>query len=102
MTAIVGTKIFSDIPDEGADAPFVFFERIDTEMIPSIHSGMPIAEITQLSVVCYAETREAAEALGDACVTGATGAGFIYDGRLGEYDPEIKLFAAAIELRHNK
>lgn len=102
VTAIVGTKIYSDIPEEGASAPFVFYERVDTEMIPSIHSGMPIAQITQLQAVCYAATRESAEALGDACVLAATNADFIYSGRLGEYDADIELFAAAISFQHNQ
>ncbi len=101
VTAIVGTKIFSDIPDEGESAPFIFFERLDTDMVYSIHSGVPIAQMAQMAVVCYSDTREQAESIGDLCVTAASNSGFVYVGRQGEYDPESKLFAAAIQLQHN-
>lgn len=101
VTDIVGTSIFSDLPDEGVDAPFVFFERLDTEMVYSIHTPIPIAQYAQLAVICYADTREIAEDLGDKCVIAAANANLIYTGRQGEYDPDSKLFAAAIELRHN-
>lgn len=102
VSDVVGTRIYSDAPDQGVDAPFIFYERVSTEMITTIHSGMPIAEISQLAAVCYADTREDAESLGDKTVQALASAGFIYTGRQGEYDPETKLFAAAIEVQHNK
>lgn len=102
VTAVVADKIYSDVPDQGDEPPFIFYERVGTEMITTIHNGYPIAEISQLAVVCYAKTREATESLGDKVVTAAADAGFIYTGRQGEYDPETGLFAAAIELQHNQ
>lgn len=102
VTNLVGEKVFSDIPGEGVSDPFVFFERLDTEIINTIHGGPPVAEISQMAVVCYARTRELAEQIGDACLSAAIDAGFIYQGRQGEYDDDSKLFAAAIQLQHNK
>lgn len=102
VTAIVGDKVYSDIPDQGDEPPFIFYERVSTEMINNIHGGTPVAEISQMAVVCYAKTREATESLADKAVTAAAAAGFSYTGRQGEYDPETGLFAAAIELQHNK
>ena len=104
VLAVVGSRIFSDTPDEDEPAPYIFYERIDTETINTIHTGLPIAEISQFALVCYAETREQAEALGDLAAIAAAGTpgGLIYVGRQGEYDPDTRLFAAAIVLQHNK
>lgn len=102
VSAIVGTQIHSDLPDEEVAPPYLFYERIDTEIINSIHNGLPLAEIASFAVVCFAETREAAEALGDAAMAAAAGDNtFVYIGRQGEYDPETRLFAAAIQLQHH-
>lgn len=102
VTDLVATKIYSDFPDEDVSAPFVFYERTDTEMIHGIHSGIPMAEIAQLVVICYADTREAAESIGDKVVIAADAGDLVYVGRQGEYDDESKLFAAVLQLQHNK
>ncbi len=99
---IVGGNIFSDLPGENATAPFIFFERIDTDVVHTIHSGLPLAEITQLSIICYAKTRESAEELADLCVVAADQGNLIYTGRQGEYDDESRLFAAVLLVQHNK
>lgn len=102
VTSLVGTRISSDAPDQGAATPYVFYERVDTDVISSLHDGTPIAEITRLNLVCYGAEREDAEDLGNKAVTAVTAAGFIYTGRQGEYDPETKFYAAVLGLQHNQ
>lgn len=102
VTQIVGGKVFSDLPDEEVAPPYIYYERINTEMINTIHTGIPIAQISDFVVICFAEHRAAAEDLGDkAFVAAAADNSFVYIGRQGEYDADTRLYAAAIQLQHN-
>ncbi len=101
VTAIVGTNIYSDLVVEDIDAPYIYFERTNTEMVNTIHTGIPIAQFTDFAVICFAVTREAAEDLGDKAYTAVAASGdFIYTGRVGEFDDKTRLFAAALLFQH--
>lgn len=83
VTAIVGTQIWADTMPEGTDPPSVVYGRTSTEYLTTIH-GTVFVERAVLTVVCYAATREAAEALGNAVTTAALDAKLIPRGRSGD------------------
>lgn len=99
LTDMVGTNIFSDIPEEGREAPFVYFERTETEPIFTIHDGAPIAQITYFDVAACAALRDQAEAIADEIIH-ATASDFITIGRSGEYDEKSELFISVLQLEH--
>ena len=102
VTAIVSDRIFSDVRDQETDIPAIYFERSGTETITSIHNSQAIAEFASMTVVCFDESREAAETLANNVITAATTAGLIYTGREGQYDSESDTFVSILSFTHNK
>ena len=105
VTAIASTRVYPDFTPVETDVPAIALSRVNTEYVPTIHSGVPIGIFVLLEVWCMAETRKTAELLGDAAVAAlgaATPTGFVVMDRSADFDAETKLFAAVLTVRFHE
>lgn len=101
---IVGTRVFPDVADGSAAAPYVVYQTISTSGTTN-HDGTRGVEFASIQFSCWAKTKAAAVALGTALNTmleGNTIAGtsettFTFSTRSGNYDDESKLFGEIME-----
>jgi len=100
LAAVIEEKIFSDIADEEVEPPFIYYEKINSEAFNTIHGGAPFAEISEIAVVCFSESREEAESIANLAMLAATNNDFVYTGSESEYEEEQKLYASLIQLKH--
>lgn len=94
--AICDDRIYPDVAPQDASLPAVAFERTETEYVNTIHSAAPVATRAVLDVFCMAETRAAAEGLGDVVQTAAAAAEFMPIGRRSEFNAEQMLWATVL------
>jgi hypothetical protein len=97
VTALVGTKVYIDESPQETEAPFVVFERSDTDAMMTIH-GSVAANRTTLRLGCFSETRAEAEAIANAIIAALVPAGFIIEGRAGDFDPETGAYVTVVEV----
>lgn len=97
VTSIVADRIYPDAIPEDKSLPAVVFARTGTEPYVTL-AGARFAEDISAQVVAWAETRTAADAVGDAAEAALRAGGFTVTGRSAGYDGEIGLFATTIEI----
>lgn len=104
ITDLVGTRIFADVADSSAVAPYIVYQVVSTRG-ETTHSGSRDIEFPTIQFSCWAKTKAAAIAIAsalNAAVDGATIEGdsnlsMIFSNQLGNYDPDTKLFGEVIE-----
>lgn len=100
VAALVAARIYPDLAPQDIALPCVAFSRVDTEYVVTIHSAVPAGQFATLEIACMATTRTGADALADAVITAAAGAGFTPEGRRAELDAENNLWAAVLTVQH--
>lgn len=98
VTALVSTRIYPDVVPADVALPCIAYTRTETEFVTTIHSARPVAETAFLEISCMAESRAAAEDLGDKVRNAAGDAGFAPVGRRAEFDPENEMWAAVLSV----
>lgn len=96
VTALVGDRIYPDLVPESKAAPYIGYERVNTEPILTIH-GPGLGDNVRLMVACWAKTRLEAEALADEVATAMQVAGHVYLARGAEYDESTGRSAATLD-----
>lgn len=102
VTAIVGSgsaaRIYSDIiPQEIVlpDNASIMYQRTETEKFGTLDESTSCKRVV-IDISCLANTREGAEALGDAVEAAMEAAHHHCTGRLGGYEPETKTYGAVL------
>lgn len=96
VTGLVAERIYPDAIPEDKALPAIVFSRTGTEPYVTL-AGVRFAEDVQYQVVSWAETRTAADAVGDAAEAALRAGGFTVTGRSAAFDGDIGLFATTIE-----
>lgn len=104
ITAIVGSRIYADIADASATAPYLVYQVTSTSG-ETTHGGTRDVEFPSIQFSCWATGKASAIALASALNTfldGATIAGssdlsLVFSNQFGQYEPDTKLFGEIIE-----
>ena len=104
ITALVGTRVYSDIAPGDAAAPFIVFQTIATTGTTT-HDGERNLEFPLIQFSCWAKTKAAAIALASAVntlldgntIAGSSGITFRFSGQNSSYDTESRLFGEMID-----
>lgn len=96
VTALAAGRIAQDRAEQGWPAPFVIYSRTDTDKQTTLDGAVIAAKVT-LDLQCWADTREAADALADACEAAIDGgADGSVTGRATAYDSDLDLEATTL------
>ena len=99
VTAIVGagaaTRIYPDVVPQEIELPAVAFLRGATEYVHTL-SALAVDQRATLDVICLAETRLAAEQLGDAVEAACVSARQPPASRRADYDHENGIWATVL------
>jgi hypothetical protein len=88
-------RIYPDVIPDRVTLPAISFQRVGGEYVQTIHDLPPSSELPTFEIVCVANTRAEADALGDA-VQDAISGDFVLLSRSSEQDFEQNLWAAII------
>jgi len=108
ITAIVSTRIYSDVADGSAAAPYLVWQVISTEG-ETTHDGVRNLEFPTIQFSCWATGKAAAIALASAVNTvldgntlaGSSGLTFQFSNQFGTYESDTKLYGEILEYRAN-
>lgn len=81
VSSLVGARIYPEFVPQEQDPPFVAYTRTGTEYITTIHSGVPLAQISTIEIACMARTKASADAVADAVVLAVGADQFVLSGR---------------------
>lgn len=95
VTALVGQRIYPDALPEKAAYPAIVYAAATPE-IERLLDGTIATQRVELSLGCWAPTRTAADAVGDAVTDALAGTAFYLQRRDAAFDPETGLFAALL------
>lgn len=106
IAGLVSTRIFPDVADGSAAAPFVVYQTITTGG-ETTHDGVRNIEFPLIQFSCWAISKANAIALASAVnavldgntIAGSSTVSFQFSNQLGSYDPETKLFGEILEYR---
>lgn len=106
IEAIVGSRIFSDVADGSAAAPYLVYQFVSTTG-DTTHDGTRQVEFPLIQFSCWATTKAGAIALADAVdalldgntIAGDSAASFQFQNRFGEYEQDTKLYGEILEFR---
>lgn len=100
VTALAGDRIYPDFLPQKKPLPAIVYARAETEYVTTIHSSIPVASDVTMETWCFAKTRPAAEALGDAALLALGTAGIRPTGRRPEFDTDTETFSCVITTVH--
>lgn len=95
VTALAGNRIAADRMEQGAARPFIVFTRTSTEPYLCM-DGTVLGGKATLDVQIWADTRNAAEALADACTAAIRATRNVVSNRSAGYDSELDLEASLL------
>lgn len=106
ITAIVGTRVYADVADGSATAPYITFQTISTSG-ETTHDGVRNLEFPLIQVNCWATSKTGAIALASAVnalldgntIAGSSGVTFQFSNQFGTYESDTKLFGEILEYR---
>jgi hypothetical protein len=106
ITSIVGTRIFADVADGSAAAPYLTFQTITTGG-ETTHDGVREIEFPMIQFNCWAKGKADAIALASALnalmdgntLAGTSGVTFQFSNQFGTYESDTKLFGEILEYR---
>jgi len=104
ITALVGTRVYSDIAPGEAAAPFIVFQTIATSGTTT-HDGDRNLDFPLIQFSCWASTKAAAVSIASAVnslldgntIAGSSGITFRFSGQNSSYDPESRLFGEMVD-----
>ncbi len=104
ITALVGTRVYSDIAPGDAAAPFIVYQTVATGGTTT-HDGERNLEFPLIQFSCWAKTKAAAIAMASAVnalldgntISGSSGITFRFSGQNSSYDTESRLFGEMID-----
>jgi hypothetical protein len=97
VTALVSTRIAADRIEQGAIRPFIVFTRSATERSQTLNGGVESVRAT-FDVQCWADTRQAADAVADAVVAALVAANQVVITQDAAYDAELDLEASVLSV----
>lgn len=99
VTALVGTspnsRIWPDQAPEGAEGTLIVFERADSQPEYTLLTELAATRV-RMNVTCWADTRIAAETLGDAVAAAMLAAGVPVAERDGAFNSDMQAYAAVV------
>jgi hypothetical protein len=98
VAGLVGTRISADRAEQGSARPFVVYARVASQPFTALN-GAHLRTQANLDVQCWANTRLAAESLGDAvaaAVRGVTSQTVV--GRSAVFDAEADAFGCVLNV----
>lgn len=101
VAALVGTRIYPDLAPQTASVPCIAFVRESTEFVTTIHANEVVGETANLSIVCIAESRKAADQVADAVQNACIAAGIYPAGRRADLDPETDTWATVLSVNRS-
>lgn len=96
VIALVDDRLFGYVADPDTALPLIVYERTSSEPKTTIHSSVPFATQSVLSVSCWADQRADAEALADQVQIAMSQVGTPTN-RFGHFDPEVDAHAAVVD-----
>ena len=104
ITDIVGTRIYADVADGSATAPYLVYQVITTTG-ETTHDGVRNIEFPLIQFSCWATGKAAAIALASAVnalldgntLAGSSNISFQFSNQFGQYDIETKLYGEILE-----
>jgi hypothetical protein len=99
VTALVSTRVYPDVRPQEDIMPAIVYQRSGTTFETTIHGTVAVTR-AQMGVGCYAETRAGAEAVADAAHTALLAAGFIPQGRNGDFEDVTNHYIVALLYEH--
>lgn len=106
VSGLVGTRIFADIADGTAAAPFVVYSIPSTDG-ETCQDGTREVEFPSVQFSIYAATKADAITIADAIdlaldgqeLAGTSGTSLQFSNRFGQYESDTKLFGEVLEYR---
>ena len=106
ITALVSTRIYADVADGSATAPYLVYQFISAGG-ETTHDGERDTEFPLAQINCWASGKAAAITLADAVrtllegntIAGDSASSFQHSNRFGTYEPDTKLFGEILEYR---
>ena len=99
VTALVSTRVYPDMRPQEDVMPAVVYQRTGTTFETTIHGTVAVTR-AQMGIGCYAATRTEAEAVADAAHTALMAAGFIPQGRTGDFEDVTNHYIVALLYEH--
>lgn len=97
VTALVGSRIYPDTIAEGQTGAAVVYARSETEPVITI-GGTKLAERATIHLEAWADSREEAGAVIDACEAALLAAQIFPLNRASAYDPEVEAYAGVLDV----
>ena len=106
VSGLVDDRVFPDVADGSAVAPFVVYSNPSTDG-DTTHDGGREIEFPLVQINCYATTKAAAITLANAInsvldgntISGTSTTSFQFSNRFGTYESDTKLFGEILEYR---
>jgi hypothetical protein len=106
IAGIVATRIFPEVADGSAAAPYIVYQTITTSG-ETTHDGVRNIEFPLIQFSCWATSKGGAIALASAVntvldgntISGSSNVSFQFSNQIGIYDPDTKLFGEILEYR---
>ena len=106
ITNLVSTRVYADVADGSAAAPYITFQTISTSGEVT-HDGVRNIEFPLIQFNCWATGKAGAIALASALntlldgnvIAGSSAVTFQFSNQFGQYDPDTKLFGEILEYR---
>lgn len=99
VTSLVGTgdnaRVYPDVIAAEAALPAIMYQRSETEKFGTLDESVSCKRVS-IDITCVADTREGAEALGDAVEAAMEAAHHHCTGRIGASDPESQTYGAVM------
>lgn len=96
LTALVNGQVYPDLAPQDIEVPLVVYERASSDPTYTIH-GQLVATVVTVTVQCWAATRIAAEAIGDAAIDAMSAADCVSSERRATYDSDTALYVSLID-----
>ena len=106
IAGLVSTRIFPDVADGSAAAPYIVYQTISTGG-ETTHDRVRNLEFPLIQFNCWATSKAGAISLASAVNTvldgktlaGSSGVTFQFSNQFGQYEPDTKLFGEILEYR---
>jgi hypothetical protein len=106
ITTLVSTRVYADVADGSAAAPYLVYQVISTNG-ETTHDGVRNLEFPTIQFSCWATSKAGAIALASAVnavlngktLAGTSGISFQFSNQFGTYESDTKLFGEILEYR---
>lgn len=97
ITTLVSTRIYSDLRDQGAELPAIYFEKTGVDFSYTLDSYTPATTTTDFIIRCFETTRLKSETLADHVITALASNNFMCADDQSDYDEETQIYTTTIQ-----